>query len=59
MFEQAIKGKSVLMARKLFDRFAQIMAPDGYLFIGHSESMLDGTDRFEPVGRTIYRLKSN
>ncbi len=44
--------------RKLFDRFAKIMAPDGYLFIGHSESMLDGTDRFEPVGRTIYRLKS-
>lgn len=44
--------------RALFDRFAQIMAPDGYLFIGHSESMLDGTDRFEPVGRTIYKLKS-
>ncbi len=45
--------------RALFDRFAQIMAPDGYLFIGHSESMLDGTDQFEPVGRTIYRLKSS
>ncbi len=45
--------------RALFDRFAQILAPDGYLFIGHSESMLDGTDRFEPVGRTIYRLKSS
>lgn len=44
--------------RALFNRFAQIMAPDGYLFIGHSESMLDGTDQFEPVGRTIYRLKS-
>ena len=43
--------------RRLFDRFARIMAPDGYLFIGHSESMLDATDRFEPVGRTIYRLK--
>ncbi|MEZ5411963.1 MAG: protein-glutamate O-methyltransferase [Acidimicrobiales bacterium] len=45
--------------RALFNRFAQIMAPDGYLFIGHSESMLDGTDQFEPVGRTIYRLKSS
>lgn len=45
--------------RALFDRFAQIMAPDGYLFIGHSESMLDGTDQFEQVGRTIYRLKSS
>lgn len=45
--------------RALFNRFAQIMAPDGFLFIGHSESMLDGTDRFEPVGRTIYRLKSS
>ncbi len=45
--------------RELFNRFAQILAPDGYLFIGHSESMLDGTDRFEPVGRTIYRLKGS
>lgn len=41
--------------RQLFKRFAQIIAPDGYLFIGHSESILHSTDLFEPVGRTIYR----
>lgn len=42
--------------RVLFDRFAELLAPDGYLFIGHSESMVSGSDRFEPVGRTIYRV---
>jgi chemotaxis protein methyltransferase CheR len=41
--------------RELFKRFAKLIAPDGYLFIGHSESILHSTDLFEPVGRTIYR----
>lgn len=41
--------------RKLFDRYAQILKPDGSLFIGHSESLLNVTDRFDLVGRTIYR----
>jgi chemotaxis protein methyltransferase CheR len=40
---------------KLFDRFAEILKPDGWLFIGHSESLLNVTDRFDLVGRTIYR----
>ena len=44
--------------RELFDRFARIMAPDGYLYIGHSESIQDTNDRFELVGRTIYRLRT-
>lgn len=39
----------------LFDRFAEILAPGGYLFIGHSESMYKLTDRFESLGNTIYR----
>ena len=39
----------------LFDRFAQMLAPGGYLFIGHSESMYKLTDRFESLGNTIYR----
>ncbi|MDG2113351.1 MAG: protein-glutamate O-methyltransferase [Actinomycetota bacterium] len=43
--------------RKLFSRFAEILAPDGYLFIGHSESMLHAADLFELVGRTTYRPK--
>lgn len=41
--------------RKLFDRYAEILKPDGSLFIGHSESLLNVTDRFDLVGRTIYR----
>ena len=41
--------------RKLFDRFADIMTPDGYLFIGHSESLFRVCDRFANLGKTIYR----
>ena len=41
--------------RKLFDHFADLLAPDGYLFIGHSENLSKVTDRFELIGRTIYR----
>jgi chemotaxis protein methyltransferase CheR len=41
--------------RRLFDRYAEMLRPDGWLFIGHSESLLNVTDRFEPVGRTVYR----
>jgi chemotaxis protein methyltransferase CheR len=41
--------------RELFDRFATILAPGGYLFIGHSESLHGVSKRFESVGRTIYR----
>lgn len=41
--------------RRLFDRYADLVKPDGWLFIGHSESLLNVTDRFELVGRTIYR----
>ena len=39
----------------LFDRFADMLAPDGHLFIGHSESMYKLTDRFESLGNTVYR----
>ncbi|MEJ0049062.1 MAG: protein-glutamate O-methyltransferase [Rhodospirillales bacterium] len=41
--------------RTLFDRFADIMTPTGYLFIGHSETLFRVSDRFESLGRTIYR----
>ena len=41
--------------RNLFDRYADMLKPDGWLFIGHSESLLNVTDRFDLVGRTIYR----
>jgi chemotaxis protein methyltransferase CheR len=41
--------------RALLDRFGGILRPDGWLFVGHSESLLNLTDRFRPVGRTVYR----
>ena len=40
--------------RKLFDRYANILAPDGYLFVGHSETLHKVTDRFNLLGKTIY-----
>jgi chemotaxis protein methyltransferase CheR len=42
--------------RRLFDRFADLLQPDGWLYIGHSESLFNVTDRFRPAGRTIYQL---
>ncbi|HWA83048.1 MAG TPA: protein-glutamate O-methyltransferase CheR [Fimbriimonadaceae bacterium] len=42
--------------RTLLERFASLLRPGGYLLIGHSESMLGMSDRYESLGRTIYRL---
>ncbi len=39
----------------LFDRYADIVADNGYLFLGHSESMYKVCDRFELLGNTIYK----
>ena len=44
--------------RRLFERFAEVLAPDGYLIIGHSESLYSVSTDFELVGRTIYRKQS-
>jgi chemotaxis protein methyltransferase CheR len=41
--------------RTLFDRYAELMRPDGWLFIGHSESLLNVSNRFSLIGRTSYR----
>ncbi|GMQ88381.1 MAG: protein-glutamate O-methyltransferase CheR [Gammaproteobacteria bacterium] len=41
--------------RKLFDRYADYLADGGYLFLGHSESMHNLSDRFELIGQTMYR----
>jgi len=40
---------------KLFNRIADLVKPDGWLYIGHSENLFNVCDRFELVGRTIYR----
>lgn len=42
---------------RLFNRFADQLAPGGHLFIGHSESLGAVINRFEPMGKTMYRLK--
>ena len=39
----------------LFDRYADMLVDDGYLMIGHSESMYKICDRFKLLGQTIYK----
>jgi chemotaxis protein methyltransferase CheR len=39
----------------LFDKMADVMTPDGILFIGHSETMFNVCDRFELIGKTTYK----
>jgi chemotaxis protein methyltransferase CheR len=41
--------------RGLFNRFADMLRPDGWLVIGHSESLFRVSDRFAHLGQTIYR----
>jgi chemotaxis protein methyltransferase CheR len=41
--------------RVLFDRFANMLVPGGWLFIGHSETLFRVSDRFRHMGRTIYQ----
>jgi chemotaxis protein methyltransferase CheR len=41
--------------KTLFNRFADVLAPDSHLFIGHSESLFKVCERFELIGQTIYR----
>lgn len=41
--------------RRLFERYAGILAPGGYLYVGHSETLFKVSDRFDLVGRTVYR----
>ncbi|HRD68096.1 MAG TPA: protein-glutamate O-methyltransferase [Candidatus Competibacter sp.] len=41
--------------RELFERFAGLLVERGHLFVGHSESLFKVTDRFVPLGKTIYQ----
>lgn len=43
--------------QRLLRRFRGLLADDGYLIVGHSESMVNAGLGFEPSGRTIYRKK--
>ena len=40
---------------RLVSRFAEMLAPGGYLCIGHAESLHNVAVPIQPVGRTIYR----
>jgi chemotaxis protein methyltransferase CheR len=44
--------------RDLLTRFHHLLEPDGLLFVGHSESLLDNTLGFKSLGQTIYRKKA-
>jgi len=39
---------------KLFNRYADQLHPEGYLFVGHSEALFKVTDRFDLIGNTVY-----
>lgn len=41
--------------RDLFNRYADMLCPGGWLFIGHSESLNRVSERFRHLGDTIYR----
>lgn len=41
--------------KALFDRYADILAPNGFLYVGHSESLFRVSERFQLIGKTVYR----
>ena len=44
--------------RKLLQRFHALLEPEGLLFVGHSEALLDTNLGFQSLGQTIYRRKA-
>lgn len=43
------------LQRKVFDKFADLLNPHGYLFIGYSEILYRISDRFQNIGRNVYK----
>jgi chemotaxis protein methyltransferase CheR len=41
--------------RKLFERMATLQRPGDYLFLGHSESLYRVCDKYDLIGKTVYR----
>ncbi len=41
--------------RQVLERIHRVLAPDGLLFAGHSESFLHAAELFRPAGKTVYR----
>jgi chemotaxis protein methyltransferase CheR len=44
--------------KNLLARYHRLLEPEGLLFVGHSESLLDNTSGFQSLGQTIYRRKA-
>jgi chemotaxis protein methyltransferase CheR len=44
--------------KSLVERFTQLVKPGGWLYIGHSESLIGAHPGLELVGRTIYRREA-
>jgi len=42
---------------EMFGRFSKLLAPEGFLYIGHSENLGSGGDGFRLVGKTIYQSR--
>jgi chemotaxis protein methyltransferase CheR len=40
---------------EVFNKFADTLAVDGHLFVGHSESLFQKSDRFKLVGQSTYQ----
>lgn len=40
---------------RLLERYHDALVPGGWLYIGHSETILEQRHLFEPMGKTIYR----
>lgn len=49
-FDKPVQGE-------LFGRLGRVVAPDGFLYIGHSENLGSGGEGFRLVGKTIYQSR--
>jgi chemotaxis protein methyltransferase CheR len=49
-FDKATQGE-------MFGRFSKLLAPEAFLYIGHSENLGSGGEGFRLVGKTIYQSK--
>lgn len=45
--------------QRLVASFEKVLAPQGYLVVGHSESLYGLNDDLEPVGSTVYRRRKD
>ena len=41
--------------RRLIDRMTQLLRPDGYLLLGHSESLIDASGRLRHMSQSVYQ----